>query len=53
MVSVVIFYTWERFPLRKGEMPMQYVTYDSLIQIGLFIVALIGLVYKISHNDKK
>ena len=32
---------------------MQYVTYDSLIQIGLFIVALIGLVYKISHKDKK
>ena len=53
VVSVVIFYTWERFPLRKGEMPMQYVTYDSLIQIGLFIVALIGLVYKISHKDKK
>lgn len=32
---------------------MEYVTYDNLIQIGLFIIALIGLVYKISHNDKK
>ncbi|MDE5679543.1 MAG: putative holin-like toxin [Lachnospiraceae bacterium] len=32
---------------------MQYVTYDTLIQLGLFIIALIGLVYKISHKDKK
>lgn len=32
---------------------MQYVTYDSLIQIGLFLVALIGLVIKISRKDKK
>ncbi len=32
---------------------MQYVTYDNLIQIGLLLVALIGLVYKISHKDKK
>ncbi|MDE7366760.1 MAG: putative holin-like toxin [Lachnospiraceae bacterium] len=32
---------------------MQYVTYDTLIQLGLFIVALIGLVYKISCKDKK
>lgn len=37
-------------PLRKGEMPM--VTYENLIQIGLFLVALIGLVYKII-SDKK
>lgn len=29
-----------------------FVTYDSLIQIGLFIVALIGLIYKII-SDKK
>lgn len=36
-------------PLKKGGMPM-YVTYDSLIQIGLFIVALIGLVYKIAKK---
>ena len=39
-------------PLRKGEMPM-YVTYSDLIQLGIFLVALIGLVYKISHKDKK
>lgn len=30
-----------------------YVTYDDLIQLGLLIVAIIGLVYKISHKDKK
>ena len=30
-----------------------YVTYDSLIQMGLLAVALIGLVYEISHKDKK
>ena len=30
-----------------------YVTYDNLIQIGLFLVALIGLVYQISHKDTK
>lgn len=29
-----------------------YVTYDELIQIGLFLVALIGLVNKI-RSDKK
>ena len=29
-----------------------YVTYDALIQIGLLLVALIGLVYKII-SDKK
>ena len=39
-------------PLRKGELPM-YVTYDFLIQFGLFIIALIGLCIKISHKDKK
>lgn len=32
---------------------MQYVTYDNLIQIELFVIALIGLVYKMSHKDKK
>lgn len=48
------FIQWERLPLEKGGMPMQYVTYEDLIQIGLFIVALIGLVYEICHhNDKK
>ncbi len=30
-----------------------YVTYSDLIQMGIFLVALIGLVYKISHKDKK
>ncbi|MGN0327250.1 MAG: putative holin-like toxin [Lachnospiraceae bacterium] len=30
-----------------------FVTYDDLIQIGLFVVALIGLVYEISCNSKK
>ena len=40
-------------PLEKGVMPMQYVTYENLIQLGLFVIALIGLVYKISHKDKK
>lgn len=31
-----------------------YVTYDDLIQIGLLVVALIGLVYEISsHKDTK
>ena len=30
-----------------------YVTYDALIQIGLLIVAVIGLALEISHKDKK
>lgn len=30
-----------------------YVTYDVLIQFGLLIVAIIGLVVEISHKDKK
>lgn len=29
-----------------------YVTYENLVQIGLFLVALIGLVYEISHKKK-
>lgn len=29
-----------------------YVTYENLIQMGLFLVALIGLVYKIC-SDKR
>lgn len=33
-------------------MPMSYVTYSDLIQIGLLIVAIIGLVYEIVHNNK-
>ena len=32
---------------------MQYVTYDNLIQLGLLIVSIVGLVYKICHKDKK
>ena len=41
-------------PLRKGGIPMQYVTYKDFIQNGLVIVALIGLIYEICHhNDKK
>ena len=39
--------------MRKGEMPMYVVTYDVLIQLGLLIVAIIGLVHKISHKDEK
>ena len=38
-------------PLGKGGMPM-YVTYEDLTQIGLFLVALIGLVYEISRKKK-
>lgn len=30
-----------------------YVTYDDLIQLGLLIVAIIGLVIEISRKDKK
>ncbi len=30
-----------------------YVTYDVLIQLGLLLVAIIGLVYKICHKGKK
>lgn len=30
-----------------------YVTYENLIQIGLFLVALIGLVYEIGRNNRE
>lgn len=30
-----------------------YVTYDALIQFGLLIVAIIGLVYEIVHKKGK
>ncbi len=53
---MILFIAWERFPLRlrEGLMPMNYVTYSDLIQIGILIVALIGLIYEISqHRDKK
>ncbi|MGN0506419.1 MAG: putative holin-like toxin [Lachnospiraceae bacterium] len=33
-------------------MPM-YVTYSDLIQIGIFIVALVGLCYKIFKGKRK
>ena len=36
---------------RKEGKPM-YVTYSDLIQIGILIVALIGLIYEI-YKDKK
>ena len=42
------------FPLRTKErraMPM-YVTYSDLIQIGIFIVALVGLCYTIFGKRK-
>ncbi len=29
-----------------------YVTYDVLVQIGLFLVALIALIYNITNNKK-
>ncbi|RRK30596.1 hypothetical protein EBB54_03790 [Schaedlerella arabinosiphila] len=37
---------------RKGGLPM-YVTYADLIQIGIFIVTLIGLCYTIFKGKKK
>jgi len=39
--------------LREGLMPMNYVTYSDLIQIGILVVTLIGLVYEIVHNKNK
>ena len=35
----------------KEGLPM-YVTYSDLIQIGIFIVALVGLIYKIFKGKK-
>lgn len=32
---------------------MNYVTYDNLVQTGLFIVALIGLIIQICFKAKK
>ena len=32
---------------------MNYVTYNDLIQVGLFLVALIGLIIQICHKAKK
>ena len=36
----------------RRAMPM-YVTYSDLIQIGIFIVALAGLLYQISKGKRK
>ena len=36
---------------KKGGLPM--VTYSDLIQIGILIVALVGLVYEIFKDKKK
>lgn len=45
---------WEQVPLLGKEvLPMGYVTHDELIQIGIFLVALIGLVIKIYSENKK
>ena len=44
----------EGLPLRTKErraIPM-YVTYSDLIQIGIFIVALVGLMFKIFKDRK-
>ena len=38
-------------PSERRGMPM-YVTYSDLIQIGIFIVALIGLIYEIFKGKK-
>ena len=37
---------------RKEGLPM-YVTYSDLIQIGIFIVALVGLCYEIFKDKRK
>lgn len=36
----------------KEEVQMAYVTYENLVQIGLFLVTLVGLVYKICKDKK-
>lgn len=42
-------------PLQKGGVAymIAYVTYDALIQCGIFIIALIGLVFQICDKRKK
>jgi len=44
---------WRGSPSRrkKGGMPM-YVTYPDLIQAGIFIVALVSLLYQIFRGKK-
>lgn len=36
----------------RRAMPMNYVTYPDLIQIGIFIVALVGLCYTVFGKRK-
>ena len=36
----------------RRAMPMNYVTYPDLVQIGIFIVALVGLCYTIFGKRK-
>ena len=40
-------------PDERKEGGAMYVTYEDLIQIGIFIVALIGLCYAIFNERKK
>ena len=54
-IKVILYSLWERFPLRlrEGLMPMSgYVSYSDLIQIGILVVAFVGLIYEISHKEK-
>ena len=36
----------------RRAMPMNYVTYPDLVQIGIFIVALVGLCYTVFGKRK-
>ena len=47
---VICFWVGTVTPLRKGVLPMQYVTYQDLIQIGILIVAAIGLFHEINKK---
>ena len=43
-----------RWPFAERGWPMQsYVTYEALIQCGILIVGIIGLVNQIKNNKKK
>ena len=39
--------------LGEEVLPMRYVSLDELVQIGIFLIALIGLVIKICFINKK
>ena len=41
---------WGGYALQSRERGDSMVTYDGLFQFGLLIVAIVGLVYKISHK---